>query len=1231
MKYYPDHKVFLLRLLLILILGFADHSVSAQRENIGGIVNQYAKVNSIAAGYVIVSDLAQAAQFHQDDYVMLIQMQGVGIQTIQGSYGINVQSVIGSPGGYEFLIIQAVNTSTGRIDFTRSTYINSYNANGNIQLIKVPFYNSAVVTSPLRAQAWNSSTGTGGVLAVFIAGRLTINSGIDVSGQGFTGAPGVTGTGECVFTNESANNHDSYPLSWLDAGLKGEGVAVHDYTGALLYPNHAKGQGRNFSGGGGGNGRYSGGGGGSNRGRGGDGGLEKYIPGQCGDDPRDGGFGGISITGTVVQNGLFAGGGGGSSTQASGSSASAGGNGGGIIVIVADTVSGNSQSITTAGSSASNAVSDAGAGGGGGGGSLALSFETITGQMTLSSAGGNGGTNPSGFGAGGGGGGGLIWFSSSSIPQAVTSASVSGGTPAPSVPGEGTGEIKYNFFPALNGFLFNSIHAAATGTQTDSVCSDTPYGELRGTMPKGGTPPYTYQWQRSTTSATTGFSAAPGINNQRNYTPPANLIATTWFRRVVTDNGASITDISKPVMVEVHQYIKNNSIGNPDTLCYGQNTQVLHSLLTLQDGNGIYSFSWESSADNVNFTSLAVTSASYQSSSGLNQTTWYRRKVNSGACKNISPSIRINVIPNIQNNTISSMQEICSGALFSDLTGSISPVLSGGDDTYRFRWESSNDATTWVTASGTYNNSGYNPSETAPYFPGQQYFRRVVLSGSNNVCVNASSAVVLNEYPVITNNSLTPADQTICAGSAPVQITGSSPLNGKGTGTYTFTWQDSTKTRSWTDIPGFTGGTNLNFAPPALSDSVRYRRIVYSSTCVSTSRPVKINVHKAIANNNISLLSGGSADTTLCSGSVPHLINGSVPSGGTNIAGDYSFQWLSSADNSTWNEIAAAGNGRNYQPQQLSSTVYLKRRVTSGQCSSESGQIRIVILPILRDNTVSSGQTVCKNDLPDQLTEASGLTLTGGSGTYSYLWQESSNGIDWTPATGANNASNGAYQPPAMTKDMKYRRIVTSGSNNCCSSISNILELVPDSLPSDYNINAGNDTTIFTFDKTFITNAGPAVEGGTGKWSVIEGSGSFDNEAGNRTGVNGLSKGTNKLKWTVTRGACRVEDVIEIIVNDIFIPEGFSPNDDPEGYNNTFEIKGLDTESQTAELTILSGSGTEVFSTSNRNGDDWKAWDGKNLKGHDLPEGTYYYLLKITSNRTSQVYKKSGFVILKRY
>ena len=133
----------------------------------------------------------------------------------------------------------------------------------------------------------------------------------------------------------------------------------------------------------------------------------------------------------------------------------------------------------------------------------------------------------------------------------------------------------------------------------------------------------------------------------------------------------------------------------------------------------------------------------------------------------------------------------------------------------------------------------------------------------------------------------------------------------------------------------------------------------------------------------------------------------------------------------------------------------------------------------------------------------------------------------------------------------------------------------------------------------------------------------------NTTLVNGLSDGMNRFLWTVTRGACKLEDMVEIYVYDLSVPEGFSPNGD--AYNNTFTISGLDIENHNAELTILNGAGNVVFSTTNINGAEWKDWDGKNSKGTDLPEGTYYYLLKIVSVRNGDLFRKSGFVILKRY
>jgi gliding motility-associated-like protein len=1230
-------------LLSLLLLSGVSHSLFSQGTSIGGIVNGYMHVTAVnVPDNVTVSD---ASMFSAGDTVLLIQMKGAIINVAEsGSYGGYREST-GKPGAYEFLIVQSVNTGTDNIVFT-SNITNTYDIAGNVQLISVPFYNSATINSGMTCTPWDSVSKTGGVVSFIVGGNLSMNAGIDVTGKGFIGGTPFVGTGICTVTDQLTYDKFSYPDSYQNSGYKGEGLAIRAYVGPgdepSVFPSYAKGKGSNFTSGGGGNGRFAGGGGGAGYGAGGTGGVEIST---CGAGNQFGnGIGGKQIRFTDLEGGILLGSGGGASTYFTGATATAGGRGGGIVIIVCDTLIGKGNTIAADGGTPTGAASgNAGAGGGGGGGSVAIYVQGFSEQVSLSALtiaarGGDGGNANNQFGEGGGGGGGFISTNNPSFPANVVRYVTQGavGTRTGGSLGGTSGQvgiISSTFTPLLNGFLYNSIKSSVSHNKIDSVCSNMRPPKILGTKPVGGSGSYTYIWQKSYEST---FASPVTLTNDAdpvNYTPTlADAVTptdTVWFRRIIVDAGPpAITDISKAVKIVVHPAISNNRVGNPDTVCYNGNPPLIQQLmpdLVVPTTKYLF-YEWQDSSSSGSWGAVRGTSKTYDPPSGLKVTTWYRRKVTSGSCVDSSAKVRMTALPVISNNLIlNTPPDICYGMTFQNLTGSTAasvPALSGGDNTYRFRWISNINGSGWATAAGTNTQSGYDPVEQAQRVPSNEYyFRRIVYSGNNDVCFDTSAVVHLRDFPVITNNTLGPSlTQTVCSGSAPVKITGTVPSNGNGV--FTYTWQDSVNSSSqWQNIPGYVNITNTDYQPPALSATTSFRRIALSSACSDISNAVKVTVDPPIVNNNVYLsYNGGSSDTTICNGQTHARLAGTSVTSGI-------YQWLYSSGSGSLLPVSGATQASYLNPPALNITTVYRRQVTRGVCVDTSNTgVTINVLPPVSNNTISADQSsVCENTAPDLI---NGTVAAGGSGSYIYLWQQSTDGGgSWTAAIGNNSLAS--YQPPALISGILYRRYITSGPAGCCSNISPAVSFTINPAPKS-TVNAGPDAAIFAMDRTYVMNADPpSVTGETGSWTALDpGTAIIDNVSDNRTQVRNLSRGQNVFVWAVSNGLCSLEDTVIIELMRDFIPQGFSPNGD--AWNNKFIIEGLNLDTETAELQILNGAGTVVYTTSNRNEQVWADWDGRNDRGNELPEGTYYYLFKVIT-QTNQTIKKSGFVVLKRY
>ncbi len=437
---------------------------------VGGIVNTYyqpASTSTLNAGQTsfnlgTLSPIGASTPVSVGDLILIMQMQGAdanytntsaygnGIGGDVGGYeppttypnGMGASSGIPAPpptagsgytninntGLYEYAIVTGVSGSTVTIQGGGAggglinTYINApataTQGKRTYQILRVPQYTSITVSSanPLVPAPWNGQVG--GVLAIDVAGTLTMTGGVvmEASGRGFRGGvsrqlTGGAGINTDFRTLSTINNNAGkaegiagtprYVLNFfnpfnLDGAFNPPTVSTTD-TGVEGYPNgsHARGAPGNAGGGAtdgnpSANDQNPGGGGGGNGGSGGMGGR------AWGSNAPTGGFGGIAIPTAVINNGqrLFMGGGGGAGTTNNGSRST--------TRPASHTAITNSMQIT-------NTANGNYSSGGAGGGIIMVRTGAISGTGTFRSRGAVG-LSSGQDGAGGGGAGGTIYI-----------------------------------------------------------------------------------------------------------------------------------------------------------------------------------------------------------------------------------------------------------------------------------------------------------------------------------------------------------------------------------------------------------------------------------------------------------------------------------------------------------------------------------------------------------------------------------------------------------------------------------------------------------------------------------------------------------------------------------------------------------------------------------------------------------------------------------------------------
>lgn len=1062
--------------LIVFLLGSLLHQVSGQGVSIGGEINKYAPVSIIHCwldnDVDSVTLTVPPADFSVGDTVMIYCVQGALIDQDPGEPE-DIGKILTSrnSGKYAFLIVDEINGNV----VVFNTALNSPGVReidplepGEVaQLIRVPSYRRAEVTSTVTAPAWNGLTG--GVVTMFVNQTLKLSADIDVTGRGFQGADAGTEEygGNCSSVDTALYNKNFYHITDIMAGKKGTGITDTRF-------DSIRGKAMSINGGGGGNALFSGGGGGSNYSRGGKGGNESD---QCGPGVEaPGGAGGydlgnfarsyyINLDEEVFPlltrwNRVFFGGGGGTGTRINGKLTTAGGNGGGLVVIIADTIEANGGGIIADGNSVTQVATGAGGGGGGGGG-IILDVSGYRNNVAASAVGGDGGdTNDPAFatGPGGGGGGGIYWLAGSSTPgvDPVDDENGKAGQYIVTSDKNGAGdgafpERKDGLLAPLRGFLFNAVPAEFW------VCSDQVPETIMASKPKGGDGSnYNYEWVDS--SSTQNFwQTAPGISNQQHYEFTTQLSDTTYYRRIVT-SGILPPDTSFRIAVYVHQAITNNLVAAHDSVCSGYAPQRFNPVGDPGSGlgPGSYTYQWLKDPGTGYETADGNSDSASYAAPGLAATTDFARITYSGVCADTSDVLTVTVFERLTGNDISPYDTVCFNTSPDLITG---PVPGEGDlSDKRYRWESALSSSGPWNVIGGATNQDYQPGALTETL----WFRRVALSGNDDACADTSQPVEILNIPLITGNNITSGDQNVCQMDVPQPILGALPGGGYQS-LYSYRWQSRTPFTPWVDADG---EINLqNYIPGVMDgDTTFFRRLAGSggfarNVCTDISDPVAVNVLPSITNNVIETSDLVKCQFELLEDLLQNTSGGSTPGGGATQGGtddtrNYKWEQSTGQDSpGSWTEISygAPEIGYTANPSLTSADDYWFRRIVfsgpdlGGQrqvCADTSDLIRITIHTEISNNTIDAVDSVCFNTGK----EIQGALPSGEEGEpVSYFWRVEGTDI---PSSDVQNYTTGIFD---MLVTYRFDRVALIGE---CTDTSNVMEVTVMQLPG--GVLAGN-------------------------------------------------------------------------------------------------------------------------------------------------------------------------------
>ncbi len=463
----------------------------------------------------------------------------------------------------------------------------------------------------------------------------------------------------------------------------------------------------------------------------------------------------------------------------------------------------------------------------------------------------------------------------------------------------------------------------------------------------------------------------------------------------------------------------------PSSLSLCQNTSGFFSVINPQPASSIYIWQDSTVSGWVNVTNNTFIQAINDTLYLQNISTSFNNKkfrcivdsAGTGLKKDTSAAVVLIVLPVLPHGVLNGSQTICYNTAPDTIRALNYPA--NGLGWYSYQWQSSVDSLTWI------NISGQNTNKLKLNKLQQSAFVRLLATTITGCKNDTTAALKISVRTTIAKPVIT-ASQNICFNTIADTLRLQSNPTGGGN-IFSFQWQQSANGTLWSDINAATG---LSFAPGTLNKTTYYRLKATSlNACgVFISDSIKITVYGAFAPGELT------GNQTICYNAIPNAIQFFIlPSGAGNL---FTYQWQVSSDSINFSNIANP-NVYSFQPLNLIQTFFYRVNVISntGCGGANTNIIRVKVYPLFVGATINKSQTICYNTAPDTIRMLT--NPIGGSGTYFYQWQSSTDSINWFSI----NGQNGAKLKMSNLLQTTYVRLFNQCNAGCGLQISNAIKI----------------------------------------------------------------------------------------------------------------------------------------------------------------------------------------------